>query len=119
MNKASLCFWSPDGAARPIAVTESGAVEGNNAIGLCGCIKQTARVKVLNHTSIAVKEDERFPFSSFNVVEPNSINYDKAANWRVTTLSHFCEDAISKSRCNESHDNTGSNRVIFQDRDGM
>jgi hypothetical protein len=41
-----------------------------------------------------VKEDERFPFSSFNVVEPNSINYDKAANWRVTTLSHFCEDAI-------------------------
>ena len=112
-------YKRPDGAARPVAVTKSWPIEGDNAILLRSQINYTARFEVLNHTSIAVKKDERRPGSSFNVMKPNTVNRNEESRWRVTTLSLLCENAIQNGRRRETHDNARNHRMSLQHFDGI
>jgi hypothetical protein len=50
----------PRGAARPIAVPETGSVEGDNAIPSFGReVEHTAEVEILGGDDIAVDQDHR------------------------------------------------------------
>jgi hypothetical protein len=75
-------------------VAKSRTIESDNAVLPSSEIDQTARLKVLNHTPIAVEQDERWSRSQLNVVEPNPLDCDEASRWRVTTLGSLRKNVI-------------------------
>jgi hypothetical protein len=75
-------------------VAKSRTIEGNNSVLFCSEIDQTARLKVLNHTSVAMEQDKRWSRSPLNVMEPNPLDCDEASRWEVTTLGSLRKNVI-------------------------
>jgi hypothetical protein len=66
-----------------------------------------------------VKQDERTPGSSFNVVKPNTVNRDETSRRWVTTLSHLCENAIQDRGRSKTHNDARNNGMRLQHFDGV
>jgi hypothetical protein len=82
-NEFSLKIRRPDQVARAVTVAETRTVYNNDTVVLGSEIDQTARFEVLDHAAVAVQENERFAGTSFDIVQPNTLDVEEAASGRV------------------------------------
>ena len=79
------------GAAR---CGQIGSVERDHAVLLRGQINQTAALKVFDHASIAMQQDQRRSCPALKVVQSHTVDCDKSANWRVHAFGFLGEIAV-------------------------
>ena len=94
MKKVCLGFRSPDRAPRAMAVTEARPVKNDDPISSSRPLDQTATGKILDHTRIAVQQDQRFTLAFLDVVEPHAFNLNEFSSWRIFTFSLFRSEPI-------------------------
>jgi hypothetical protein len=75
-------------------VAKAGAVENDDPMVRGGQIDQSARLKILDHTSVAVKKDQRFPCSALDVVQPNTVYLQELTLRRVVAHSLLSEMSV-------------------------
>jgi len=97
-DKICLCRWRPDCVTRAVGVPKSGSIKSNDAVLLRRSINQAAGLEVLNHTAIAVQQDERSSSTAFHVMKLNAVHCNEASNRWVVTLRSFHEPPGSKGR---------------------
>src|SRR5689334_22299684 len=83
VQQAGLCQWMPDRGAGPGALSVSRPIEHDHAIALAGHIDDSAQLIILDHRSVAVQENERWPFAALDVVQPNTFDVEEAALRRI------------------------------------
>ena len=69
-----------------IAVPVSRPIKRDNAVLLRSKIYKSARLKVLNHTAVTVKKNQRRTRALVNVVKSNTIDRNEPAGGRIFAL---------------------------------
>ena len=72
MDEVRLSFRRPNRAAWTIAVAVARSIKGDDAVILGGQINQPAGLKVLDHATVAMQEDQRGSRTPLDVVEANA-----------------------------------------------
>ena len=85
-NQLGLGIGRPHHAARTFAVAETGTVENDNPVILGSEVDQTTGVEVLDHASVAVKKNHRSARTSFHIVKPDAIYFQKSTSRRIVVL---------------------------------
>src|SRR5579871_1304682 len=85
-EQVCLCIWGPNNIAWTIAVSEARPVENDDPICLRSQFDETTRLEILDHAAVTVKQDQRLPFATLDVVQPDAINFKEAPTWGVLAL---------------------------------
>src|SRR4051794_24819334 len=85
-QKVGLGIRRPDRPTGTLAVAISRTVEDDDTVFL-GCnVDQPARLEILDHASVTVQQDERISLSTFQVMEPHPIHFEKMSDRAISTL---------------------------------
>jgi hypothetical protein len=76
----------------------SWAIKSYDAMLLGSKVDETARLEIRNHTAVAMQQNDRFPFAAVDVVEPNTVDFEKLADRRIVSLSSFRKLTVYESR---------------------
>src|SRR5690242_17177198 len=76
----------PDSAARTGAVPEARAVERDDPMSLGREVEDAADLPVLDHGAVAVEKHNRRAIAPLQIVEPNTVNLEKASSRRMVSL---------------------------------
>jgi hypothetical protein len=79
-------------------VTESRAIDGDDAISLGQPFEYPANLKILHHGAVTVQQDEGRSFASLEVVEPDPFDIKEATDGWVVPLRLTCASSDHKSR---------------------
>src|SRR5215203_5250653 len=86
MDEVGLCFRCPDGTARPVSVPISWPIKRNDPIILRSKVNKSASLKVLNHTPVAVQQNQRRSRTLFHVVKTNPLDSNEPTFRRIFAL---------------------------------
>jgi hypothetical protein len=86
LEQICLCFRGPNDVPGPQAMSKSRTVEHDYPVMLGRQIDQTARLEILDHAAVAVKENQRPAIAAFHIVQMNPVDVDEPPPWRVIAL---------------------------------
>jgi hypothetical protein len=98
VNEFSLSIWCPNLRPWPARVTEARAIHGYDAISLGQRLKHSADLKILQHRTVAVQQDERRSLASLEIVEVDPFNIEEAAGGWVFPLRPSSAPSDEQSR---------------------
>ena len=88
MDQLGLRLGGPRSFETSIAtMAVSWAIKRDDAMLLGSKVDETARLKIRNHTAVTMQHTDRFPFPAVDVVEPNTVDFEKLADRRMVSLS--------------------------------
>src|SRR5438270_4281709 len=84
-DQICLSGRSPHGAARPVAIPKTRAIERDNVtLPLTGQVEQPAQIAILGGDDITMEKDYWPPLALFEIVEPGPVDGDKLpARWML------------------------------------
>lgn len=103
--QSRLGLWSPDGAARPLVVSEARPVEHDGAMVRRDQVKHAADDEIVGQRAVAVQQDDGRANAAHNVVQPHPVHFDEAAGRRMTTLGAAGDKVVRKRRSAERGSN--------------
>src|ERR1700754_4232881 len=98
-DQLGLRLRRPDDIPWSAAVAETGTVDDDDPVFLCGQIDQPAGFEILNHAAITMQKHQRFAGASFQVVQPDTVHIKEPASRRVVVLGLFRKMTVQKCRC--------------------
>src|ERR1700732_4583387 len=72
-----LCLWGPNDIPGPRAMSKSRAVEHDHSVVLAPQTNRAARLEILDHAAVAVKQNQRPAIAAFHVVQTDPVNVDE------------------------------------------
>ena len=98
VDQLGLSVRRPDRAARPLAVTVSGAVERDHPIGPGRHVDQAAGFEILNHAAVPMQQDQRFSLPPLHVMQSNALHRDELASRWVRPFRTSGGEAVEERR---------------------
>jgi hypothetical protein len=103
LEQICLCFRGPNDIPGPQAMSESWAVEHDHSVVLGRKINQAARLEILDHAAVAVKEYQRPAIASFHEVQTNPFNVDEPPLRGIVALGFLCKPPVyDRRRCQDA-----------------
>src|SRR5690349_22597592 len=82
LEQVCLCVRGPKGVPGPQTMSKSRAVEHDHPVVPGREINQAARLEILDHAAVAVKENQRPAIATFHIVQTNPVDVDEPPPWR-------------------------------------
>ena len=98
MQKVGLRIRRPDRSTGTLAVAIAGTVKDDDTIFLGGDVDEAARLEILDHAAIAVKQHERIALSTLHVMEPHPIHVEESPGRAVPALGRLGKLAVHDGR---------------------
>ena len=80
-------------------MAKTGTVENDNPVILGSEVDQTTGVEVLDHASVAVQKNHRSARTSFDIVKPDAIYFQKPTSRRIVMFRLLREISIDQCGC--------------------
>jgi hypothetical protein len=82
-------------------VTEARAIDGDYAVSLGQPFDYPTNLKILHHSAVTVQQHEWRSLASFEVMEADPFDIEKAAEGWVVPLGQTCAASVHQSRGSE------------------
>jgi hypothetical protein len=79
-------------------MTKAGAIDRNHPKSLRQPIKDPANREILDHRAVAMQQDERGPFASYEIVQTHTVDIEKAADRWMVPLGLPRPPSVEESR---------------------
>jgi hypothetical protein len=96
VKQPSLLLGCPFAISRSRAVPKSGPVEGEDAVARAQAIDETSSLEIFSGGAVAMEEDNRRPFASFEVMQSNARNLDEFAACGVSSFRTLSLSAVEE-----------------------
>ena len=76
-------------------------VEDDNPMFLGGLVEQPTQLEILDHTAVAVQQNERLAFAALDIVQLDAIDLEELPFWRIKALGGLRASSINERRDRE------------------